>query len=67
MKYVITGSLGNISKPLTEKLIMAGHEVTVITSKESNWPAIEAIGASAAVGSVEDISFLQQALPAWVS
>lgn len=61
MKYVITGSLGNISKPLTEKLIMAGHEVTVITSKESNRQAIEAIGASAAVGSVEDIAFLQQA------
>lgn len=61
MKYVITGSLGNISKPLTEKLIMAGHEVTVITSKQSNRPAIEAIGASAAVGSVEDIAFLQQA------
>ena len=60
MKYVITGSLGHISKPLTEKLIKAGHEVTVITSKESNRPAIEAVGAKAAIGSVEDVAFLKQ-------
>lgn len=60
MKYIITGSLGNISKPLTEKLIKAGHEVTVITSKESTRPAIEAIGANAAIGSVEDVAFLKQ-------
>jgi uncharacterized protein YbjT (DUF2867 family) len=61
MKYVITGSLGHISKPLTEKLIKAGHEVTVITSKEVNKTAIEAVGAKAAIGSVEDVSFLKQA------
>jgi uncharacterized protein YbjT (DUF2867 family) len=61
MNYVITGSLGHISKPLTEKLIEAGHSVTVITSKASNHPAIEALGAKAAVGSVEDAAFLQQA------
>jgi uncharacterized protein YbjT (DUF2867 family) len=48
MNYVITGSLGNISKPLTEKLIAAGHQVTVVTSKESNRKAIEALGAKAA-------------------
>ena len=32
MKYVVTGSLGNISKPLAERLIAAGHEVTVMSS-----------------------------------
>jgi uncharacterized protein YbjT (DUF2867 family) len=61
MKYVITGSLGNISKPLTEKLVKAGHEVTVITSKESNRAAIDALGAKAAVGSVEDGDFIRSA------
>lgn len=61
MKYIITGSLGNISKPVTEALIKAGHEVTVITSRQSNAAAIEAIGAKAAVGSVEDAAFLAKA------
>lgn len=61
MKYVITGSLGNISKPLAQQLIAAGHSVTIITSKEENKAAITALGATAAVGSVEDLDFLQQA------
>lgn len=58
MKYVITGSLGNISKPLSEALIKAGNDVTIITSKQENAAAIEALGAKAAVGSVEDVDFL---------
>lgn len=61
MKYTITGSLGHISKPLTQKLINAGHQVTVISSKESNRPAIEKLGATAAIGSVEDVAFLTKA------
>ena len=61
MKYTITGSLGHISKPLTQKLINAGHRVTVISSKESNRPAIEKLGATAAIGSVEDVAFLTKA------
>ena len=61
MKYVITGSLGHISKPLSQKLINAGHEVTIISSKESNRPAIEKLGAKAAIGSVEDVAFLTRA------
>ena len=32
MKIVVTGSLGHISKPLTETLVKNGHEVTVISS-----------------------------------
>src|SRR4051812_24361464 len=58
MKYVITGSLGHISKPLSEALIKAGHDVTIITSKQENAAAIEALGAKAAVGSIEDVDFL---------
>ena len=60
MKYVVAGSLGNISKPLSEKLIAAGHDVTIITSHPDKVPAIEALGATAAVGSVEDPQFLKQ-------
>ena len=58
MKYVVTGSLGNISKPLTKKLVSAGHEVTVISSKSDKTAQIEALGAKAAIGSVEDVDFL---------
>ncbi|HET6559759.1 MAG TPA: NAD(P)H-binding protein [Prolixibacteraceae bacterium] len=58
MKYVVTGSLGNISKPLAEKLIAAGHTVTVISSKASKVEQIQALGAQAAIGSVEDAGFL---------
>ena len=58
MKYVITGSLGNISKPLAEKLVAAGQSVTIISSKPEKAAQIEALGAKAAIGSVEDIGFL---------
>jgi uncharacterized protein YbjT (DUF2867 family) len=60
MKIVVTGSLGNISKPLTEKLLQNGHEVTVISSSADRQAAIEALGAKAAIGSMEDVNFLTQ-------
>jgi uncharacterized protein YbjT (DUF2867 family) len=60
MNYVITGSLGHISKPIVEALVKANHNVTVITSKQENAKAIEALGAKAAIGSVEDANFLTQ-------
>ncbi len=60
MHYVITGSIGHTGKPITEGLVKAGHTVTVITSKPDNVAAIEALGAKAAVGSVEDADFLKQ-------
>lgn len=58
MKIVITGSLGNISKPLTEELVQKGHEVTVISSKSDKQNEIETLGATAAIGSLEDVDFL---------
>jgi uncharacterized protein YbjT (DUF2867 family) len=58
MKYIITGSLGNISKPVSQALLNAGHDVTIITSKQENATAIKALGAKAAVGSLEDVAFL---------
>lgn len=58
MNIVITGSLGHISKPLTKALVAKGHSVSVITSKAEKQQEIEAIGAKAAVGSLQDIEFL---------
>ncbi len=61
MKITIAGSLGNISKPLAQQLISAGHTVTIITSSAGRQPEIEAVGAQAAVGSVSDAAFLTHA------
>jgi len=61
MKVIVTGSLGNISKPLTKELLQKGHTVTVISSNPEKQQDIEALGATAAIGSVEDADFLTQA------
>lgn len=61
MNFTITGSLGNISKPLAETLIAAGHQVTIISSNAGKVKAIEELGATAAIGSVEDVAFLTSA------
>jgi uncharacterized protein YbjT (DUF2867 family) len=58
MKIVVTGSLGHISQPLAEELVQKGHSVTVVSSQAQRQPAIEAIGAKAAVGTMEDVDFL---------
>ena len=60
MKITITGSLGNISKPLTKELVQKGHTVTVISSKADRQKDIEALGAKAAIGTMEDIDFLTE-------
>ncbi len=58
MKIVLTGSLGHISKPLAKILIQKGHSVTVISSKAERQKDIEALGAKAAIGTMEDLEFL---------
>jgi len=58
MKIIVTGSLGHISKPLTQELVQKGHEVTVISSSPERKDAIEALGAKAAIGTMEDAGFL---------
>ncbi|MEN2413532.1 SDR family oxidoreductase [Flavobacterium mesophilum] len=58
MKIIITGSLGNISKPLTQELVQKGHSVTVIASSTERQSEIELLGASVAIGSVNDAAFL---------
>jgi len=61
MKYAITGGAGHISKPLSEKLLAAGHSVTVIGRNAENLKELVAKGATAAIGSVEDVDFLTKA------
>lgn len=58
MKITLTGSLGNIGSPLAKQLIENGHEVTVISNNPERKKDIEALGAIAAIGSVEDPGFL---------
>jgi uncharacterized protein YbjT (DUF2867 family) len=58
MKIVITGSLGNVAKPLAQQLINEGHDITVISSNESKKSEIETLGAKAAIGSITDLDFL---------
>jgi uncharacterized protein YbjT (DUF2867 family) len=61
MNITLTGSLGNISKPLTIELVQKGHAVTVISSKPEKQKEIEALGATAAIGTLEDVHFLTAA------
>jgi uncharacterized protein YbjT (DUF2867 family) len=58
MKIVVTGSLGHISKPLTQELVQKGHKVTVISSKADRQKDIEALGAAAAIGTLDDADFI---------
>ncbi|MCF2444024.1 NAD(P)H-binding protein [Dyadobacter sp. CY345] len=58
MNIVITGSLGNIGKPLTAELVQKGHTVTVISSKAERLKDIETLGAKASIGSMKDADFL---------
>ena len=58
MKIIVTGSLGHISKPLTIELLQKAHKVVVISSNPEKQKEIEALGATAAIGSLEDVEFL---------
>ncbi len=60
MKIIITGSLGNISKPLAKALLKEEHQITVIASSSERKSEIENLGAQAAIGSVNDVEFLTQ-------
>lgn len=58
MKIIITGSLGNVAKPLVQQLFGEGHDITVISSNETKKDEIETLGAKAAIGSITDLDFL---------
>ncbi|MTH15498.1 NAD(P)H-binding protein [Flavobacterium sp. LC2016-01] len=60
MKIILTGSLGNISKPLANNLVQKGHAISIISSNVENQSEIEKLGAKALIGSVEDLDFLTE-------
>ncbi|SFN33215.1 Uncharacterized conserved protein YbjT, contains NAD(P)-binding and DUF2867 domains [Chitinophaga sp. YR627] len=61
MNIVLTGSLGNIGRPLAKELLQKGHSITVISSNADRQQEIEALGAKAAIGSMHDAAFLTAA------
>jgi uncharacterized protein YbjT (DUF2867 family) len=58
MRIIVTGSLGNIGKPLVLDLLQKGHDVTVISSNNERQNEIESLGVKAAIGPLEDAGFL---------
>jgi nucleoside-diphosphate-sugar epimerase len=58
MKISITGSLGNISRVLIEKLVANGHEVKVLSSNAARTKEIESLQAIPLIGSVDDYDFV---------
>jgi len=61
MKITVTGSLGNISRPLVKNLLANGHEVKVISSNAGRATEIEELQAIPSIGSVEDPEFVKNA------
>ncbi|WP_367331135.1 NAD(P)H-binding protein [Sphingobacterium multivorum] len=62
MNITLTGSLGNISRPLAERLIREGHQLTIISSSPHKAEAIGQLGAKPAIGDLSDVGFLTQTL-----
>lgn len=61
MKITLTGAAGNITKPLAEKLLKAGHQVSVIGRDSENLKPLSELGAVALVGNIEDEKFVTEA------
>lgn len=61
MRYTLTGAAGHITKPVAEKLLNAGHIVTVIGRNPEHLKPLVDEGVHAAIGSFEDVSFLTEA------
>jgi nucleoside-diphosphate-sugar epimerase len=60
MRITVTGSLGNISRVLTEKLVAQGHDVQVIGSNANKAAEIKKLQATPLIGSVEDYDFVKE-------
>lgn len=61
MTVTVTGSLGNISRILIEKLVSSGREVKVVSSNAERAKEIEQLNAVPLIGSVEDYEFIKKA------
>jgi uncharacterized protein YbjT (DUF2867 family) len=60
MKVTVTGSLGNISRVLIERLVANAHEVKVISSNGERATEIEKLHAIPLIGSLEDAEFVSR-------
>jgi uncharacterized protein YbjT (DUF2867 family) len=60
MKVTVTGSLGNVSRVLIERLVANGHEVKVISSNSERAKEIEQLKAIPLIGSLENTEFVSQ-------
>jgi nucleoside-diphosphate-sugar epimerase len=60
MRITVTGSLGNISRGLTEKLVAQGHDVNVISSRADKAADIKKLQATPMIGSVQDYNFVKE-------
>ena len=60
MQVTVTGSLGNISRTLVEKLVGSGHQVNVISSQPERVAEIGALGAVPLIGSLQDYQFVER-------
>jgi uncharacterized protein YbjT (DUF2867 family) len=59
--YLITGSLGNISRVLIENLVKSGNKVNVITGSAERATEIKKLGATPLIGKLQDAAFVHQA------
>jgi uncharacterized protein YbjT (DUF2867 family) len=62
MKFVVTGAVGHVSKPLTELLLKKGHDVTVVGRSPKNLEGLVKLGAKTAIGDMGDVPFLTETL-----
>lgn len=60
LKFVVTGSAGNVSRPLTELLQERGHDVTIVGRSAERLASLVERGAKAAIGDLEDVAFLKE-------
>ncbi len=60
--YVVIGASGNTGKAVAEKLLAAGKEVKVVGRNAEHLQPFVDRGATPAVGSLEDVDFVQNAL-----
>jgi NADPH:quinone reductase-like Zn-dependent oxidoreductase len=54
MEFVVTGAAGHVSKPLTERLLKKGHDVTVVGRSPKNLEGLVKLGAKTAIGDMGD-------------
>jgi nucleoside-diphosphate-sugar epimerase len=61
MRVFVTGASGHIGLPVTEELLGAGHEVVGLARSEESAAKIEAAGATAPRGDLDDLDGLKAA------